>query len=70
MRKVLVLIAGNAGEGKDTLGTFLFNKFSNWTSVRCDAYAYTLKLIAHQTLGTPWHLLDGDKVVKESTLLK
>lgn len=65
--KILVLIAGNAGHGKDTLGEFLQDIFEPWTSVRHDYFAYTLKLFAHQALGTPWHLLNGDKQVKEST---
>jgi len=69
-RKLLVLIAGCAGHGKNTLGDFLQEIFEPWCSVRQDAFAYTLKSFAYQSMGTPWHILNGDKDVKESTNLE
>lgn len=61
----MILIAGNAGHGKDSLGGYLKESFEPWCGVRQDAFAFTLKAIAHQTMGTPWHILNGDKTVKE-----
>lgn len=69
-KKIMVLIAGNAGMGKDTLGRLLCEIFGRWTSVRHDYFAYSLKMFAHEAFGTPWHLLNADKDVKESTSLQ
>lgn len=65
--KILVLIAGTAGAGKDSLGGFLREVFEPWFDVRHDYFAYTLKSFAHQALGTPWEILNGVKEIKEST---
>lgn len=66
-RKKIILLGGNAGHGKDTLGIFLKNALeSRGYSVKLDAFAFTLKSFAQQAMGTPWGLLNGDKTVKES----
>ena len=65
--KIVLLIAGNAGAGKSTFGDMLEEIFKRWCPTRQDSFAYTLKALAHQTTGAPWHLLNADKEVKEST---
>jgi len=67
--KLLILIGGNAGHGKDTLAEMLAAYLDKWATTRTDAYAYTLKLVAHETLGIPWHILNANKEVKESTFV-
>jgi hypothetical protein len=68
--KLVILIAGNAGAGKDTLTEALSNGLYHWASLRTDAYAYGIKLVVHQSLGVPWHILNADKAVKESTYVE
>lgn len=65
--KILFLIGGNAGHGKDTFADYLREQMLFWTSVYSTAYAYGIKKILHETYGTPWEILNGDKDVKEST---
>lgn len=69
-KKIMILIAGNAGHGKDALGEHLRAIIAPWLPVRHDSFAHTLKLFAHQAFGTPWRLLNGNKVVKESTKIE
>lgn len=65
--KIILLLAGGAGAGKDTFCGYLREFLEPWTSVRQDAYAYTLKQIVHVALGVPWDVLNGTKQVKEGT---
>lgn len=67
--KLMIILAGNAGHGKSTLEEMLKEIIGRWTSVRSDAYAYTLKKVVHDTLGVPWHVLNAPKDVKESTFV-
>jgi len=64
--KLLILIAGNAGAGKDTLANYLSDVTTPWARTYSTAYAYGIKKILHETYGTPWEILNGDKDVKES----
>ena len=65
--KIVLLIGGNAGHGKDTFGEMVQEIFATWATARLDSYAYTLKEIAHISLGIPWEILTANKDVKEST---
>ena len=66
--KIVILLAGNAGAGKDTLGAYLKEVLESRSfTVRQDAFAFTLKSFAHQAMGTPWDLLNGNKEIKEGT---
>ena len=67
--KIVLVIGGNAGHGKDTFGEMLQEIFTSWASARLDSYAYTLKEIAHLSLGIPWEILTANKDVKESTFV-
>lgn len=66
-RKILILIAGSAGHGKDSFADALCNVLGAWTTPYRTAYAYGIKKILHETYGVPWLVLNGDKDVKEST---
>lgn len=66
--KILFLVGGNAGHGKDTFADYLKEVTDLWTSgTYSTAYAYGIKKIVHETYGTPWEILNGNKDVKEST---
>jgi hypothetical protein len=65
--KILFLIGGNAGHGKDTFADYLKEVMILWTGVYSTAYAYGIKKIVHETYGTPWEILNGNKEVKESS---
>lgn len=65
--KILFLIGGNAGHGKDTFADYLKDVTTLWTGTYSTAYAYGIKKILHDTYGTPWEILNGNKDVKEST---
>ena len=65
--KILFLIGGNAGHGKDSFADFLKGITDLWTGTYSTAYAYGIKKIVHETYGTPWEILNGNKDVKEST---
>jgi hypothetical protein len=67
--KILFLIGGNAGHGKDTFADFLREVTVLWTGTYSTAYAYGIKKIVHDTYGTPWEILNGNKDVKESTFV-
>lgn len=68
--KTIVLIAGNAGHGKTTFGDYLNRSMLNLGhTTRLDAYAFTIKSIVNQLIGTSWNLLDADKSIKETTNL-
>jgi hypothetical protein len=66
-KKLMCIIGGSAGHGKDTFGEMVHEIFDSWASARLDSYAYTLKEIAHISLGIPWETLTANKDVKEST---
>lgn len=69
MPKLVVVLAGTAGAGKDTFAGFLSNRLGRLSiSYRRDAYAWALKQIAHLKYGIPLNILNADKVVKESTI--
>jgi len=66
--KVLILIGGCAGHGKDTVGDMLLERgrfLLDRESLRTDAYAWTLKQVVHLKTGIPWDLLTATKDVKE-----
>jgi len=67
--KILFLIAGNAGHGKDAFADYLKGVVGHWASVYSTAYAYGIKKIVHETYGTPWEILNGNKDVKESSYI-
>ena len=68
--RIVILIGGCAGHGKDTFAEMLREVLDEWTSVRLDAYARTLKEVAHTALGIPDHILHADKSIKESTCVR
>jgi len=67
--KILFLIGGNAGHGKDTFADYLKEVTTLWTGTYSTAYAYGIKKIVHETYGTPWEILNGNKDVKESSFI-
>lgn len=67
--RILFLIGGNAGHGKDTFARLLKEIVTPWTEVHTTSYAYGIKKILHDSFGTPWHLLEGDKDVKENSFI-
>jgi tRNA A37 threonylcarbamoyladenosine biosynthesis protein TsaE len=68
MVKIVVVLAGCAGAGKDTFAGFLAKRLAHLQIAhRLDAYAWTLKQIAHLKYGIPLNILHADKIVKEST---
>lgn len=67
--KILFLIGGNAGAGKDTFADYLKEVTSLWTDTYSTAYAYGIKKVVHDLYGTPWEILNGDKDVKESSYI-
>jgi energy-coupling factor transporter ATP-binding protein EcfA2 len=67
--KLMIILAGNAGHGKSTLEEMLIEIIEPWSSVRSDAYAFTLKKLVHDSLGAPWEILNAPRDVKESTLV-
>ncbi len=67
--KILILIGGSAGHGKDTLGAFLAEALQGKTTVKLDAFALTLKSFAHQAMGAEWDHLNGNKAIKETARL-
>ena len=69
-QKILILLAGNAGAGKDSLGRCLKRTLTGSSSTRLDSFAFTLKSFAHQSMGTPWSSLNGDKDMKEKETLQ
>lgn len=69
-RRLMIIIGGSAGHGKDSFAERLAKTMVKWCPVRTDAYAYTIKLICHRTFGTPWHLLNADKETKENTFIR
>ena len=72
--RTIILIAGNAGHGKNTAGDIinllLLTESDNSVSVTQDAFARSLKDIMHQIFDVGWEVLNGDKYVKENTSLK
>lgn len=64
--RILFLVGGNAGAGKDSFADYLKEITSLWTETYSTAYAYGIKKILHETYGVPWEILNGDKDVKES----
>jgi hypothetical protein len=68
--KILFLIGGNAGHGKDTVADYLKEFTSLWSPTYSTAYAYGIKKIVHETYGTPWEILNGNKDVKESSYIQ
>jgi len=67
--KILFLIAGNAGHGKDALAGYLQQRATLWCETYATAYAYGIKKILHDTYGVPWDILNGNKDVKESSYI-
>lgn len=68
MPKLVVVLAGCAGAGKDTFAGFLAKRLKELTiEHRLDAYTWTLKQIVHLKYGIPLNILHADKAVKEST---
>ena len=65
--KILILIGGSAGHGKDSFADRLQDVMNLWSPTYRTAYAYGIKKILHETYGTPWEILNGNKDVKEST---
>ena len=65
--KILFLIGGCAGHGKDSFADGLKEVTRRWAKTYSTAYAYGIKKILHETYGTPWEVLNGNKDVKEST---
>lgn len=66
--RILFLIAGNAGHGKDSFARRLRTIIEPWTSeVNVTSYAYGIKKILHDNYGVPWEILEGDKDVKENS---
>lgn len=69
--KLIVLLAGNAGAGKDAFAGFLGDRLHEIglylnSDFRVDAYANTLKQCVHLKTGIPMDILMGPKDVKES----
>jgi len=67
--KLLFIVGGNAGHGKDSFAEFLEGVTSIWTSTYSTAYAFGIKQILHETYGTSWEILNGNKDVKESSFV-
>ena len=67
--KILFLIGGNAGHGKDSFADYLLEVFNLWCETYSTAYAYGIKKIVHETYGVPWEILNGDKDVKENSFV-
>lgn len=68
--KILFLIGGNAGAGKDSFADYLREITALWCGgTYSTAYAYGIKKIVHETYGTPWEILNGNKDVKESSYI-
>jgi hypothetical protein len=67
--RILFLIAGNAGHGKDTFARFLKEIIAPWTEVHTTSYAYGIKKILHDNYNVPWEILEGDKDVKETSYI-
>jgi len=67
--KILFLIGGNAGHGKDSFADYLTNVTCLWAETFTDAYAYGIKKIVHENYGVPWEILNGNKTVKESSFI-
>lgn len=65
-RKIVIIIGGNAGHGKDTLAGTLALQLGRWADTRVDAYAWALKQVVHLKTGIPMDILLGDKELKES----
>lgn len=66
MSEIVVLVAGNAGHGKDSFAEFLREAISERCSVRVDAYAWALKQCVHLKTGIPMAILMATKEIKES----
>ncbi len=69
-QRLIVLIGGCAGHGKDSFADYLEAALSRRNSIRKDAYAYTIKKLVHDTLGVPWEILNANKDVKESAFVQ
>ncbi len=68
--KILFLIGGNAGHGKDSFADYLKDVTTLWAGgTYTTAYAYGIKKIVHETYGTPWEILNGNKEVKENSYI-
>jgi len=68
MPKLVVVLAGAAGHGKDTFAGFIAERLTKLnTSFRLDAYAWALKQIVHLKYGVPLNILHADKAIKESS---
>ena len=63
--KTVVVLAGCAGAGKDTVGNMLVDLLGSERAVRM-AYADPLKEAVHALVGVPREILYGTKDVKES----
>lgn len=70
MNKTLVIICGNAGAGKDTLGDYMRVALEPRLTVAKDAYARTIKNILRDSLAVPTEVLNSAKNVKETTYIK
>lgn len=67
--RLLLIVGGNAGAGKDSFGNFMAQRLQALsTSVRLDSYAWALKQIVHLKYGVPLHILNATKEVKESAV--
>jgi hypothetical protein len=67
--KILLIIGGSAGHGKDTLARMVQEIITPWTEVHTTSYAYGIKKILHDNYGTPWEILEGVKDVKENSFI-
>lgn len=67
--KIMLLIGGSAGHGKDTFARFLKEIITPWTEVHTTSYAYGIKKILHDNYNVPWEILEGDKDIKESSFI-
>lgn len=67
--KTLILVAGNAGSGKDTLADLLDKNLSQYFTVDIDSFAQEIKNIIWGTFDVPWSVLQGNREVKESTYI-
>lgn len=65
--KILILVGGSAGHGKDSFADYLKEITTYWAETYSTAYADGIKKILHETYGTPWEILNGNKDVKESS---
>ena len=65
-QKLVILIGGAAGHGKDSLANYLKKILSKWAPTRTDAYAWALKQCVHLKTGIPMDILLAPKDVKES----